>query len=191
MVCFEIKDLFELRVINKRIGEELIPMCFKYLKYTCPEDGDEDTESANSIYKIIKNASKVDIFNISGSPSHLNRLKEIADNVGKNARFLYLNFDGKTEYPDVVEQYVEVFRKFDSIDTLRVEFYDDGNATAILAKMMEDNNFPWFEKVTTIKCYLVREIKDKTVLQTFFTKFRNLNMFKGIIDETFNPLELF
>lgn len=57
--------------------------------------------------------------------------------------------------------------------------------------MMRDPNFPWFEKVTTLKCYLVRDMKDKTVLQLFFTKFRNLLEFKGIIEEEFYPLELF
>jgi len=56
---------------------------------------------------------------------------------------------------------------------------------------MKDNNFPWFEKVTTIKCYLIRDLKDKTVLQNFFTCFRNLYCLKGITEEEFNPLEAF
>lgn len=61
------KDLLELRVISKKLGDELIPMCFKHLKYTCPEEGDEDSETQYSFYKIIKNASKVEISGISGS----------------------------------------------------------------------------------------------------------------------------
>ena len=54
---------------------------------------------------------------------------------------------------------------------------------------MLDDNFPWFEKVRTIKCFMVRDLKEKEVLQTFFTKFRNLILMKGVMDEEFNPLE--
>jgi hypothetical protein len=86
---------------------------------------------------------------------------------------------------------VDVLRQFDSIDTLRFEIIEDGNLTKILEKMMADPNFPWFEKVHTIKCYLVRDLKDPSALQLFFTKFRNLNEMKGIIEDEFNPLELF
>jgi len=58
----------------------------------------------------------------------------------------------------------------------------------ILTLMMDDHNFPWFEKVTTLKCYMIRGIKDKEVLETFFTRFPNVQMFKGIIEEEFFPL---
>ena len=84
-----------------------------------------------------------------------------------------------------------MLRQFDSINTLRIEVFDDGNLTQILSEIMKDNNFPWFEKVTTIKCYLIRDLKDKTVLQNFFTCFRNLYCLKGITEEEFNPLEAF
>jgi len=57
-----------------------------------------------------------------------------------------------------------VLRQFDSINTLRFEAFDDGNLTNILNEMMKDQNFPWFEKVETIKCYLIRDLKDSTVL---------------------------
>ena len=30
--------------------------------------------------------------------------------------------------------------------------------------MMKDEHFPWFEKVRTLKCYLIRDMKDKSVL---------------------------
>jgi hypothetical protein len=56
---------------------------------------------------------------------------------------------------------------------------------------MKDNNFPWFEKVSTLKCYSVSGLKDPQILQTWFTKFRNLKTFKGIITEEFNPLGMF
>lgn len=77
------------------------------------------------------------------------------------------------------------------METLRIEVYEDGNFTKILETMMANPNFQWFEKVKTIKCYLIRDMKDKTVLQTFFTKFRNLEMIKGVIEEEFNFLEGF
>jgi oligoendopeptidase F len=160
--CFDIPELLEMRYVNRKLGDDLIPKCFKLLKYNCPDDEDEDEEY--TFYKIIKNAKKVEIGNISGNEAHLRKIEEIADNVGKHVRYLYLNFDGDTDSTELAQRYVEVFKKFDSLDTLRFEVYEDGNLTKILEEMMKDQNFIWFEKVRTIKCYLVRDMKSKEVL---------------------------
>jgi hypothetical protein len=84
----------ELRYTCKKLGNDIIPKCFKTLKYTCPEDEDDDDYT---FYKHIQNASKVEIENISGSEAHLNKLREIAENVGRNCRYLYLHFDGEVD----------------------------------------------------------------------------------------------
>lgn len=63
--------------------------------------------------------------------------------------------------------------------------------TNILKLIMEEFNFPWFEKVTTLKCYMMRNVKDKDTVETFFTRFTNIQMFKGIIDDDFFPLNKF
>ena len=97
-----------MRYVSKKIGDDLVPKCFKTLKYNCPDDEEEDEEY--TFYKIIKNASKVEISNISGNEAHLKKLKEIADNVGKNVRYLFLNFDGDTDNDDLAKQYVDVLR---------------------------------------------------------------------------------
>jgi len=86
---------------------------------------------------------------------------------------------------------VDVLKKFDSIDTLRIDTKSDGNATHILTEMMKDANFGWFSSVKTLKCYDGLGITDKAVLQTFFTKFAVADTFKGIITDYFDPLELF
>jgi len=59
-----------MRYVNKRIGDELVPRCFKKLRcfLPYPEDEDKDTKS---LYALIKNASKVEISNIDGSEDHL------------------------------------------------------------------------------------------------------------------------
>ena len=57
--------------------------------------------------------------------------------------------------------------------------------------MMKDENYPWFSTVRTLKCFDGLELKDKNVLQYFFTRFTNLETFKGIITEYFFPLEKF
>jgi hypothetical protein len=59
-----------------------------------PDDEEEDEEY--TFYKYIQNASKLEISNISGDEKHLNKLKELAANGGKNVRYLFLNFDGET-----------------------------------------------------------------------------------------------
>jgi len=93
--CFDIEELLELRHVNRKFGDELVPKCIKELKYSCPEDDDDDDEY--NFYKIIKNASKVEITNIGGTERHLTKLKEIADNVAKNARYLFMSFDGEAQ----------------------------------------------------------------------------------------------
>jgi hypothetical protein len=84
--------------------------------------------------------------------------------VGKHVKYLYLNFDGESNSEDLAKLYVDAFRKFESIETLRIETYDDGNLTNIVKEMMKDENFPWFGKVRIIKCYLIRDLKDKSML---------------------------
>jgi len=81
--------------VNSKFGDDLVPKCIKELKYACPDDDDDDDD--NNFYKIIKNASKVEITNISGSERHLHKLKELAGNVAKNARYLFLSFDGNEQ----------------------------------------------------------------------------------------------
>lgn len=68
---------------------------------------------------------------------------------------------------------------------------EDGNLTNILAEMMKDENFPWFKTVRIIKVYCVRDMKDKSVLQRFFTRFNSLEEMRGITEENFDPFELF
>ena len=56
--------------------------------------------------------------------------------------------------------------------------------------MNTDSNFPWFEKVTLLKCYNVRD-SDKEVIYEFFRQFKNLVEIRGITEQEFNPLEAF
>src|SRR6185436_12029372 len=144
-----------------------------------------------TLYQIIKNASKVEISNINGSESHLNRIKIIAENIGNQCRYLFLVFDGETDNDDLARQYVDVLRGFKTIDTLRIDTRSDGNCTKILQEIMKDPNYPWFSSVRTLKCYDGLGIKDPVVLQTFFTRFAQVETFKGIITDYFFPLALF
>jgi len=59
----------------------LVPRCFKKFRYFLPYPEDEQ-EDTRTLYTIIKNASKVEISNINGSESHLNKIRIIADNIG-------------------------------------------------------------------------------------------------------------
>lgn len=62
--------------------------------------------------------------------------------------------EGTPEDEEIAKAYAEVFRKyFSGIKTLKIETVGDRNFTRMLEIMMEDSNFPWFESVTTIKCY--------------------------------------
>jgi len=100
--------------------------------------------------------------------------------VGKNCRYLYISFDGETDDEGLAAQYVEALKEFDSIETLRIEVMSDGNFSKICKIMNSDPNFPWFEKVTTIKIYEAKDMKDKNELCLLLTKFRNLVTMKGI-----------
>lgn len=92
----------------------------------------------------------------------------------------------------MAQQYAEVFRKyFSGIKILKIETVGDRNFTRMLQIMMQDSNFPWFESVTTIKCYQIRYLRDMNIMKLFFTKFKNLQCFKGITEEEFNPLDKF
>lgn len=176
--------------MNKRIGDELVPRCFKRFRYFLPYPEDKDTDN-KSLYQIIKNANKVELTNINGSEDHLQRIAVVAENIGKQAKYLHLCFDGENDDDELAKHYADVFRKFEAIDTLRIDVRGDGNVTKILAEIMKDPNYGWFSSVKTIKCYDGQSLKDKSVLQLFFTKFRNLQWFKGIITDYWNPLELF
>jgi hypothetical protein len=100
----------DIRPINNKLANDIIPKCIKYLKYQFPYD---DEEEPDTLYKIIKNASKVEILSINGSEEHLNTLNEIANNVGKSCKYLYLGFEGECDSSDLGEKYVEMFSKFE------------------------------------------------------------------------------
>jgi hypothetical protein len=55
----------------------------------------------------------VEILSINGSEEHLNTLNEIANNVGKSCKYLYLGFEGECDSSDLGEKYVEMFSKFE------------------------------------------------------------------------------
>lgn len=100
-------------------------------------------------------------------------------------------FEGETDDAELAKHYVDTFRKFEVIDTLRIDVRADGNCTKIVEEIMKDDNFGWFSSVKTLKCYDGLGLKDKSKLQLFFTKFRDLQTFKGIITDYWFPLELF
>jgi hypothetical protein len=66
-----------LRFAGKKVGNRWIPECFKELKLTLPDLG-EDPEDYDTFYKVIKNPRKVTIENIAGTEEHLNIIREIA-----------------------------------------------------------------------------------------------------------------
>ena len=145
-----------------------------------------------SFYKIIQNANTVIIENISGCQDHIERLTIIADNVGRNCKNLKLFFEGdEVDNVDLAKKYVEIFRKFEAVESIRIDAEGDGNLTNLANEMMKDENFVWFSTVKTFKCYAGFGIKNPLALQTLFTKFKNADTFKGIIFDNFNPLELF
>ncbi len=188
--CMEMSELLELRFVNKRIGQEIIPRTFKKLRYACPDE-DEDKKE---FYKILSNVQRLEIENINGTEDHLQGIKAMAEKFGSKVTYLFLTFDGEQmDKPDIAQQYIDVFAEFPNVETLRIEVYEDGNFTSILEKLNSDanNNFPWFEKITTVKCYLVRDLRKKEELQKFFTRFRNLRMIKGVIEEEFDFLSGF
>lgn len=133
----------------------------------------------------------MEIDNIQGTEEHLGYIKDLASRLGKNVRYLFLSFDGEPGTPEMAQLYVDTLREFNSIDTLRIEVNNDGGATQIFNLMNADVNFPWFEKVRILKSYQISNMQDKTVMNKFFTMFKNLDELRGIIEEEFNPFEAF
>lgn len=74
---------------------------------------------------------------------------------------------------------------------MRIDVRGDGNVTNIVKEIMENPSFIWFSTVKTLKCYEGLDLDDNSVLQMFFTKFKKLETFKGIITDYFFPLEFF
>ena len=77
---------------------------------------------------------------------------------------------------------------FENITSLRLDTRSNGNLTKLLTIMMKDGKHNWFKTVTTLKCYDGLGVADPAVMQTFFTKFTQLETMKGIVTEYFNPL---
>lgn len=72
----------------------------------------------------------------------MNKIKELAESVGGQCEYLFLSFHGAEEVHhydlNVAKQYAEVFRKFENINTLKIEVFDDGNFTNIIKLISED-----------------------------------------------------
>lgn len=165
----------------------MVPKCIKKFTYLCHNnDVDEKT-----LFKSIKNANKLQLYRVTGNEACLRQINELADNLGKNLRYLHISFNGSVDSVDLAKLYVDAFRKFSNLETLKIESYSDGNLTNIMTVMNEDDNFPWFSSIRTIKCYKLEELKDYGPAGLFFTKFINLQTFKGIIDDNFFPLVMF
>ena len=106
-----------------------------------------------------------------------------------------MEFDDEDGYQDndiIAIQYVEVFKKyFSHVQILKIETIGDSNFSKILKLMMNDPSFPWFKSVHTIKCYQIRNLKDMNLIKEFFCRFKNLQTFKCIVEDEFNPLDKF
>ena len=137
---------------------------------------------------MIKNGNKVSIENIDGTKDHLSKIRAIKYNVGRNCRKLHLQFTGETESGELAQQYADVLSGFENITSLRLSTSNNGKINKLLTIMMKDGKHNWFKTVTTLKCYDVLGVEDPVVMQTFFTKFTQLETMKGIVTEHFNPL---
>jgi len=110
--CFEVGELMEKRHVCKRLGIDLIPKCFKRVRYVMPFVDQED-RAQDSLYQIVQNPNTVIIENIQGGEQHVERLNIIAENVGRNCKKLKLFFEeNEVDSQDLAKKYVEIFRKF-------------------------------------------------------------------------------
>ena len=189
---YDQKQLLKFRTVSQKMAYDIVPRCFNYLKYDCPEE-DEDQEY--TFQRLVRHAKKLEIRNICGTEYHLKKIEELAKNQLGQTEYLYLEFDDDDAYTDsdeLAKQYVEVFRQyFPKIRTLKIDTIGDRNFTKMLKIMIDDPHFPWFESVEIIKCYQIINLKDMDLMKFFFTKFRNLRTLKGITEEDFNPLDMF
>jgi hypothetical protein len=51
--CFDTKEILEMRYVNRHLSENVIPKCFKFLKYNCLDDYEDEGDEL-TFYKIIK-----------------------------------------------------------------------------------------------------------------------------------------
>lgn len=100
--------------------------------------------------------------------------------------------DATQDSDELARQYVEVFRKyFGAIKRLEIETTGDRNFTKMIQIMIDDPTFPWFDSVNTVDVYMIRYLKYMELYKIFLTKFRALKRLNGIIEEEFNPLDVF
>ena len=158
---YDMRRVLEMRKFSKTVQQEVVPRCIKHLIYNCPMD--EEDEKAE-FFKDLKYASKVEIKYINGSEEHLQKVKEIADNNADNCSYLYLGFYGEDENEfideNVAKKYVDQLARFKNITMLKVEVEEEANFSNICKIINQDDNFPWFNKVTVVKCYEARSMKE-------------------------------
>ena len=79
--------------------------------------------------------------------------------------YLSLSFFEEPTTDALAKAYVEVFKKFPNVGTLRIEVMEDGGLTQMCKVMNADTAaMPWFKSVQRLTCFMVLDMEDKGCL---------------------------
>ena len=137
---------------------------------------------------------------IDGSEDHFRSVHSAVKNITGKANYLHLQFECLDDElpsatPEVARQFSELFMRaeaFKEVRTLKLEIRGNSNFAEIFRLInSQKSEFPWFQSVETLKFYEVADMKDLSSIKEFLLNFRNLKLFKGKSDATFDPLLLY
>lgn len=74
MQFFDKPKLLDLRLVSLKMADEYVPRCFNHLKIECVE---EEDDMMYEFPQRVRNAKKVEITNICGTPEHLKIVEKV------------------------------------------------------------------------------------------------------------------
>jgi hypothetical protein len=126
----EDRKKLELREINSKFGNNIIPRSFT--KYSIDVPCDEDDEEPNEFYKVLTAVRDLSLMDIRGDKKSAEFINQIGEKFGKKCSSLYLNFFGEYTDENEAENFVNGLKKFETVEKITIEAYSEGNIGCII-----------------------------------------------------------
>ena len=174
--CFSLKDLLELRPLNRKFSEQTVSNTVNKwrLHSPCAEPASKPSQFDLSF----RNLHELTIDGIEVSAEFNDMLDTYSQNLADKLTHLHIAFQAASSNAEENERTAKLLGRFNKLQSLKLETYLDTDVAGLFEKINENAEMPLFTTLREVTLFTDDDLKGGEQIIAFITNLRNLNNLK-------------